>query len=77
MGILDRFRNRTTDPASTLGTDDTLPATTDGMSSRIGASGRDLASKATQYYKENPKLVGGIALVASALLLNRMRGTPK
>ena len=77
MGIFDRFRNTTTEPASTLGTTDTLPATVDDVKGRITAGGRDLAGRATQFYKENPKLVGGIALVASALLLNRLRGTPK
>ena len=77
MGIFNRFRNTTTDPASTLGSADTLPATTNDIAGRITAGGKDLAGKATQYYKENPKLVGGIALVASALLLNRMRRTVK
>jgi hypothetical protein len=77
MGIFNRFRNPTTDPASTLGPADTLPATTTDMAGRITAGGKDLASKATQIYKENPKLVSGIALVASALLLNRMRGSIK
>lgn len=77
MGIFNRFRNTTTDPASTLGRADTLPATVNDLGGRITAGGKDLASKATQIYKENPKLVGGIALVASALLLNRMRRTSK
>lgn len=77
MGIFNRFRNTTTDPASTLGRADTLPATANDVAGRITAGGRDLASKATQIYRENPKLVSGIALVASALLLNRMRGTSK
>lgn len=77
MGIFNRFRNTITDPASPLGRDDTLPATANDVAGRITAGGRDLASKATQIYKDNPKLVGGIALVASAILLNRLRGTTK
>ena len=77
MGIFNRFRNTTTEPASTLGSADTLPATVNDVAGRITAGGKDLAGKATQYYKENPKLVSGIALVASALLLNRMRRTTK
>jgi hypothetical protein len=77
MGIFDRFRNTTTEPASTLGSADTLPATRSDVAGRITAGGKDLASKATQIYKQNPKLINGIALVASALLLNRMRGTTK
>lgn len=78
MGIFNRFRNTTTDAASTLGKSvDNLPATANDVAGRISAGGRDLASKATRIYKENPKLVSGIALVASAILLNRMRGTTK
>ena len=78
MGIFNRFRNTTTDAASTLGNSvDNLPATANDVAGRISAGGRDLASKATQIYKQNPKLVSGIALVASAILLNRMRGTTK
>lgn len=33
----------------------------------------NIAGRATQIYKQNPKLIGGLALVASALLLNRMK----
>jgi hypothetical protein len=68
MGIFDRFRDTTLEP---------VPPTVDDVKGRITTSGKNLASKATQIYRENPKLVSGIALVASALLLNRMRRTPK
>ncbi|MEO7741400.1 MAG: hypothetical protein ABIR98_00505 [Usitatibacter sp.] len=77
MGIFNRFRNTSADPGYTLGRADTLPATANDVAGRITAGGKDLASKATQIYKENPKLVSGIALVASALLLNRLRGSNK
>ena len=78
MGIFNRFRNTSTETASTLGRSvDNLPATANDVAGRITAGGKDLASKATQIYKENPKLVSGIALVASALLLSRMRRTTK
>jgi hypothetical protein len=33
----------------------------------------NLAERATQIYKQNPKLIGGLALIASAVLLNRMK----
>ena len=36
-------------------------------------SGSSIANKAAQVYKQNPKLIGGLALIASALLLNRMK----
>lgn len=73
MGFFNRTRtqaNLPSDPASTLGRSDTLPADTMG---RITARGNAIASKASQIYKQNPKLIGGLALVASALLLNRMK----
>lgn len=77
MGIFNRKRdiaNVPADPASTLGTADTLPAVPNSMTERITSGGSAMVEKATRIYKENPKLVGGIALVASALLLNRMKG---
>jgi hypothetical protein len=36
-------------------------------------TGSSIANKAAQVYKQNPKLIGGLALIASALLLNRMK----
>ena len=66
MGLLNRIRNRTAnvpqDPAATLGQGDVIPA-----------RGNQYLNKATDFYRQNPKLVGGVALVASALLLNRMK----
>lgn len=78
MGIFNRFSKTSTDVATTLNRGvETLPATTSDYAGRIAATGKDLASKATRIYKENPKLVSGIALVAASLLLNRMRSTHK
>jgi hypothetical protein len=68
MGLFDRFRNTAVIPArpeSTLGPADTLPA-----------DSGSLATRATQIYKNNPKVVGGLALLASALILNRMKRPP-
>ena len=36
-------------------------------------SSTTIAGRATQIYKQNPKLIGGLALIASAVLLNRMK----
>ena len=73
MGIFRRNRDLAVtpaDPASTLGSRDIVPS---DIGKRITASGNAMLGKATQFYKENPKLVGGAALLASALLLNKMR----
>ena len=47
--------------------------TTDSLATRMGASGSAMMNKATKVYRDNPKTVGGIALIASALLLNRLK----
>ena len=80
------FFNRTTtsEPYSTLGSSDTLPATTGSLRDRISAGGSAIAAggsaaldKATQIYKQNPKLIGGLAVLAGAAILAGMkkRGT--
>jgi hypothetical protein len=51
-----------------------LPAQLDNVRGRVVAGGNTAIDKATEIYRKNPKLIGGIALVASALVLNRMRG---
>ena len=33
----------------------------------------NIAGRATEIYKQHPKLIGGLALIASAVLLNRMK----
>ena len=73
MGLLDRFmptktRNLPQEPSSTLGQGDVIPAN-GGYMDKAGT----YVGKATDFYKQNPKLVGGVALLASALLLNRMK----
>jgi hypothetical protein len=67
------FRNTPAPPESTLGRSDTLPANGGSLGSRIQAGSSAVVDRATRIYKENPKLVGGAALIASALLLNRLR----
>ena len=54
------------------------PAPASGsIASRMGAAGSDMVGRATKIYKDNPKTVGGIALIASALLLNRLKARPR
>lgn len=59
-------------PSATLGRGDVVPADS-GWTSRIGTTGGAMVDKATRIYKENPKMVGGVALLAGALLLNHLR----
>ena len=68
MGIFKRNTDVTTTPAAPNG---------GSLASRMGASGSAMMDRATSIYRNNPKTVGGIALIASALLLNRMRARPR
>ena len=43
------------------------------MTDRVAAGANTAIDKATQVYNRNPKLIGGLALVAGALLLNGMK----
>lgn len=61
MGFFNRTRNMPAQ-ASEVISGDVMPR----------GSG-NIADRATQIYKQNPKLIGGLALIASALLLNRMK----
>ena len=70
-------RSTSTEPYNTLGSSDTLPATAGSLRDRITAGGSAAIDKATQIYKQNPKLVGGLAVLAGAAILAGMkkRGT--
>ncbi len=75
MNAFDRNNSLTStpaDPSSTLGSRDTLPANT-SFGNRITAGGNAALTQATDFYKKNPKVVGGLALLAGALLLSRMK----
>ena len=73
------FRRSTTstEPYSTLGSSDTLPANTAGTMAnwkdRIASGGNAAIDKATQVYQKNPKLVGGLAVLAGAAILAGMK----
>ena len=73
------FRRSTTatEPYSTLGSSDTLPATTSGRiatwKDRLSAGGNAAMDRASRIYRENPKLVGGLAVLAGAAILAGMK----
>jgi hypothetical protein len=60
-----------------LGSSDTLPATTaNSMANwkdRIASGGNAALDKATQVYQKNPKLVGGLAVLAGAAIRAGMK----
>jgi hypothetical protein len=70
-------RSTATEPYNTLGSADALPATDASLRDRIAAGGSAAIDRATQIYKQNPKLVGGLAVLAGAALLVglKKRGT--
>jgi hypothetical protein len=71
MGLFTR--NTSVEPYSTLGNADTLPPDTSDWKSRIAAGGTAVANRATEIYRQNPKLVGGLAVLAGAAILAGMR----
>ena len=78
MAFFNRNRNvaPASDDASTLGRKDTLRAS-GSFGDRILQGSNAALDKATSIYNKNPKLVGGLAAVAGAILLTRMkRGRP-
>ena len=70
-------RSTSVEPYSTLGSSDTLPATAGTLKDRIVSGGSAAATKATEVYKQHPKLIGGLAVLAGAAILAGMkkRGT--
>ena len=74
MGFFSRNTDIASRASDTLGrATENLPAQLDDVKGRVVAGGNAAIDKATEIYRKNPKLVGGLALVASALLLNKMR----
>ena len=74
MGLLSSIFNRApgtqvTDSSSTLGRADTLPSDSTTFGGQLAARGNAAIDRATEIYQKNPKLVGGLALLASAALL--------
>ena len=80
MGLFSRRTDLSTTPVppeSSLGAGDVIPANGGSMSDRLRSTGGALVDKGVGFYKQNPKLVGGLALLASAVLLNSMKRTPR
>jgi hypothetical protein len=50
-----------------------IPANTTDVSTGIGARANAVLGRAQQIYQQNPKLVGGIALLGAAALLASMK----
>lgn len=75
MNLFNRIRgmaNAPAGPATTLGSGDVIPAGS-SYGNRLRAGGNAALNRASEVYRRNPKMVGGLALVAGALLLNRMK----
>ena len=43
------------------------------LGNQLRAGSNAALSRATEIYRKNPKMVGGLAILAGALLLNRMK----
>jgi hypothetical protein len=75
MNLFNRIRSTANAPAgpeTTLGSGDVIPAN-GSFGNRLRAGSNAALNRASGVYRNNPKMVGGLALVAGALLLNRMK----
>jgi len=71
MGFFSRNRDVSTTPqtpSSTLGPNDVIPANAT-WKDRIAYGSNQALNKATDIYNKNPKLVGGLAVLAGAAIL--------
>jgi hypothetical protein len=59
-------------PTSTLGNGDVIPANAT-WKDQISSGANAALDKATQVYNKNPKLVGGLAVLAGAAILAGMK----
>jgi len=75
MGFFNRNVAPASTDASTLGRSDTLPAS-GSFGDRLAAGSNAALDKAAAIYNKNPKLIGGLAAVAGAILLARMKRDP-
>jgi len=71
MALFDRFKSQAGSPTSTTG--EYLPAQSQGAVTGWKGQAGAVLDRATQVYKQNPKLIGGIALLGLAGLLVRMK----
>ena len=70
MALFDRFKTQAGTPTPTTG--EYLPAAQDAVSGWKGQAGA-VMDRAAQVYRQNPKLIHGIGLLALAGLLVRMK----
>lgn len=71
MALFERFKTRAGTPVPTTG--EYVPAqSTNAVTGWKGQAGAVL-DRASQVYKQNPKLIGGVALLGLAGLLVRMK----
>lgn len=69
MGILDSFLRRKQVPSDTL----PVPSATESLPSAARRQGNLILNRAGQIYRDNPKKVQAIGLLAAAALLTRMK----
>ena len=70
MALFDRFKTQAGTPVPTTG--EYVPAESQSMTGWKGQANAVLG-RATQVYKQNPKLIGGLALLGLAGMLVRMK----
>jgi hypothetical protein len=72
MGLFDRFRTQASTPTPTTG--EYIPSTdVQGGTSGWKGQANAVVDRATQVYKQNPKLIAGLGLLALAGLLVRVK----
>ena len=71
MALFDRFTRTAGTPAPTTG--QYIPAQSEGAMSGWKGQAGAVVDRAAQVYKQNPKLIHGIGLLALAGLLVRMK----
>lgn len=70
MALFDRFKTQAGTPVPTTG--EYVPAQSQSVTGWKGQANAVL-DRATQVYKQNPKLIGGLALLGLAGMLVRMK----
>ena len=75
MNVFRRNRDRqlaaTSAPPQPAIQGEVIPA--NSFANSLRANGNLALNRATEVYRKNPKMVGGLAVLAGALLLNRMK----
>jgi hypothetical protein len=75
MNLFNRIRgmaNAHARPDTNILSGEVVPAAS-SYGNKLRAGSNAALNRASEVYRKNPKMVGGLALVAGALLLNRMK----